>query len=95
MNDLVFESLLLAFKNLFNNDNDALTVEDAQAYLGGKSSPLHKDTLSRWRSNGSGPKFVKYGNGKTASIRYMKKDLDAFIKECTIDPETKKLDLDD
>jgi excisionase family DNA binding protein len=36
-------------------------------------------TLERWRTNGTGPAFVKVGRG----VRYRAEDLDAFVERQT------------
>ena len=38
------------------------------------------DTLSKWRTRGTGPKYVKLGRGRTAVIRYRREDVEAYIE---------------
>lgn len=47
---------------------------DAAAYLA-----LSPKTLERFRSEGTGPAYVKCGPGRRARVRYRKADLDAWI----------------
>lgn len=42
---------------------------------------VHADTLARWRREGKGPRFVKFGTGRTAIIRYRREDLETYIDE--------------
>ncbi|KAB1653249.1 DNA-binding protein [Pseudoclavibacter chungangensis] len=51
---------------------DALSTEQASAFLGGRPSPK---TLANWRSLGIGPAYIKYGDGLVA---YLVEDLEAF-----------------
>jgi predicted site-specific integrase-resolvase len=39
------------------------------------------DTLARWRRNGTGPRFLKFGRGRTAVIRYRQQDIDDFVQD--------------
>lgn len=50
---------------------DLLTAKQAAAYLG-----LQVQTLSVWRCQRRGPKFVRLGR----AVRYRRQDLDAFIE---------------
>lgn len=43
-----------------------------------------KTLLSRWRSEGRGPKYLKLG---AKSIRYDRRDLDAWIEAEKVDPK--------
>lgn len=54
--------------------NILLNTRDAASYLG-----LSAKSLERWRSDGTGPAFVKAGPGRRAAVRYRKSDLDAWI----------------
>lgn len=38
-------------------------------------------TLANWRWLGTGPKFVKFGNGRSAPIRYRRSDVDQWVNE--------------
>jgi predicted site-specific integrase-resolvase len=39
------------------------------------------DTLARWRRNGTGPRFLKFGRGRTAVIRYRQQDIEDFVQD--------------
>ena len=54
--------------------NKFFSSDDAGEYCGGRS----KKTMERWRWEGKGPKFHKFGR----SVLYSKADLDAFIDSC-------------
>lgn len=41
---------------------------------------LARHTLRDWRSEGRGPRFIRLGSGKRASIRYDLSDLQSFIE---------------
>ena len=43
----------------------------------------HRQTLIRWRTKGTGPKFVKINN----QIRYKLSDVEAFEEANTVTPE--------
>ena len=60
-------------------DPQLLTEREAAAFL--NLSPV---TLQHWRSNGTGPAFVKLSN---RAIRYLRHDLDAFVSDRTVRPE--------
>ena len=60
-------------------DKDWLTAKQAAEYLN-----LAYLTLCRWRSQGTGPRFVRMGTGTRCSIRYSLKDLDAYIEACAV-----------
>lgn len=38
-------------------------------------------TLTNWRDRGHGPRFKKTGPGKTAQIRYLLSDVDAWLAD--------------
>lgn len=40
---------------------------------------MTEQTLAHWRVQGSGPAYVKFGEGKGARVRYAEADLNAFI----------------
>jgi hypothetical protein len=53
--------------------------EAAGEYLGGRSRPISKRTLQRWRITGAGPNFVKVGH----AVRYRQQDLEDWIaRQC-------------
>ncbi|MBV2357811.1 helix-turn-helix domain-containing protein [Streptomyces sp. J2-1] len=37
-------------------------------------------TLANWRWAGSGPRYTKLGDGRTARVRYRRADVDAWLK---------------
>jgi hypothetical protein len=39
-------------------------------------------TLPSWRIAGVGPKYLKFGKGRTSPIRYRRCDLDVYIESC-------------
>lgn len=49
---------------------DRLNATEAAEYLG-----LKPKTLAQWRSDGSGPPFLKYGR-----VFYLKSDLEHFLE---------------
>ena len=44
-----------------------------------------KKTVQDWRYRGLGPRYLKYGPGKS-SVRYLRSDLEAFRAASTVDP---------
>jgi hypothetical protein len=53
-----------------------LTVREAAIYLA-----VSADMLQSMRTRGGGPRFAKYGRGRTAPIRYDVRDLDRWVEE--------------
>ncbi len=51
----------------------------AAEYLG-----ISRKSLERWRTEGTGPAFVKVGPGRRAAVRYRKADLDDWISAQTV-----------
>jgi predicted DNA-binding transcriptional regulator AlpA len=51
-----------------------LTRKEASEYTGFSSH-----TLAKWAASGKGPKFRKFGAGRSARVRYSLPDLDAFL----------------
>lgn len=41
-------------------------------------------TLEEWRGSGRGPKYVKNGESRRAAVYYRREDLEAFLRENTI-----------
>jgi len=39
-----------------------------------------EQTLRKWRSKGQGPQWHVLGDGKRAGVRYMKADIDSFLR---------------
>jgi predicted site-specific integrase-resolvase len=57
-------------------DASLLTAPQAADFLG-----VSVDTLSRWRQQGGGPRFVKFTRAKQGIVRYRPADLERFIGE--------------
>ena len=53
-----------------------LNPKETAEYLG-----LSVSWLTKWRSRGSGPAYVKIGSGARGRIRYRESDLRTFIEE--------------
>ncbi len=53
-----------------------LTTKEVAVFLG-----VSLSTLARYRVNGTGPKFVKFGDEKQCTIRYREKDVETYINE--------------
>jgi predicted DNA-binding transcriptional regulator AlpA len=58
-----------------DTNNKLLTEAQASDYLS-----LKAKTLSAWRLQGRGPKFVAFSS---RAVRYRISDLEAFLKSCT------------
>ncbi len=56
------------------------TPLDAAAVIGGRDNPISLKTLSRWRSAGIGPDYIKVG-GK---IRYTTEAIERFLEKNTV-----------
>lgn len=56
-----------------------LDTPQAAAYLS-----VAKQTLENWRTLGQGPRFVRFGAGARAAIRYKITDLDQYIEACAV-----------
>jgi len=56
--------------------NHAIIFDEHETgvFLGGERSPVSDRTLQRWRSEGSGPTFIKIGQ----LVRYRQSDLEEF-----------------
>jgi len=54
------------------------TTTDLAEILG-----VRKQTLRRWRQEGRGPLFVRFGYGRNACVRYRDVDIDAWLTENT------------
>lgn len=54
-----------------------LTTREAAEYLG-----YAKQTLNQWRSDGTGPKYLKNGKpGSPGGVRYKQEDLDEWMQK--------------
>lgn len=58
-----------------------LTPEEA-ALIISSSKPPSTSTLSRWRREGTGPKYLKIGK----AVRYTQEAIDDFLNRCTVSP---------
>jgi hypothetical protein len=56
--------------------NDLERESVAAAFLG-----FRAHTLACWRSQGRGPRFVKYGAGRSSAVRYRRSELVAFAAD--------------
>lgn len=56
-----------------------LDTNQAAAYLS-----VAKQTLENWRTLGQGPRYVRFGTGARAAIRYKIADLDQYIEACAV-----------
>lgn len=61
--------------------DEALNEESAAEFLGQSVR-----TLQKWRYQGIGPRYLKYGTGRPASVRYLRSDLEAFRTASLVDP---------
>jgi len=70
---------------------DPLPMLPYESYLADAEADAHRvlnvsrGTLSRWRSEGRGPKFLKLGSEPTAPIRYRPADIKTFLEESSIE----------
>ena len=56
---------------------ELMNAREAAAKLG-----IHPSTLARWRSEGSGPKYVRMG----ARLMYRESAIEQWITKCTVTP---------
>lgn len=56
-----------------------MTSKEVSEYLG-----VALNTLQKWRSRNTGPKYFKYGGANSAAIRYDKADVEKFRAAHTI-----------
>jgi predicted DNA-binding transcriptional regulator AlpA len=59
----------------YGNGERLLTTEEVAEIL-----QLAPESLGRWRSTGEGPRFVKFGRGRTAPIRYRLTDVLEYVE---------------
>ena len=57
-------------------DEKMMTADEAADFLRVSSA-----TLSRWRADGSGPKYIKLGVRRRGPVRYRFDDLAAFLDQ--------------
>lgn len=53
-----------------------LDSHEAAAYTG-----FEEQTLRHWRSQGRGPRYSKLSPGRTGRIRYLRSDLDRYMRD--------------
>lgn len=68
------------------NEQEIMTEKQAAKYLG-----FSKQSLTNWRCKCCGPAYLKL-HGKT--IRYLREDLDAFLKSGRVVPAAEQKPLD-
>lgn len=56
--------------------DELLTRDDVARMLG-----LSAHTLACWRSAGRGPAIVKFGAGRSAAVRYRRRDIEQWIAD--------------
>lgn len=69
----------LVWRKKVKTDRSTLTTQEAADYLG-----LCARTLQKYRQQGIGPRYVKFGNNPRACVRYPKSELERFIDENTV-----------
>jgi predicted DNA-binding transcriptional regulator AlpA len=47
---------------------------------------LKATTLRQWRYEGHGPRYVKTAPGRSGLVMYRRRDIDAWLDECTVQP---------
>ena len=73
--------------NMSRGDEVMLSTEEVSRYLGGEEKPIPIPTLARWRSEGKGPRYVRFGSGSGSTIRYRQNDLEEYIERHTVQAE--------
>lgn len=43
-------------------------------------------TMQKWRREGRGPRWMKYGPGRAAAVRYRRSDLEEFKRSSVVEP---------
>lgn len=43
-------------------------------------------TLANWRWMGRGPKYSKLSPGKGGPVRYLREDIESWLRECAVTP---------
>lgn len=59
-----------------NRQRSLATAREVAEFLGGDFS---EKTLANWRSQGKGPKYIKFGEGSGAAVRYDWADVEAWL----------------
>ncbi len=62
-------------------NEDLMLIEEAAAYL-----KLSKSTLDQWRSNKTGPRFIRLGDTDRSKVAYRREDLDRWVAEHIEEP---------
>lgn len=60
---------------------EALDEHQAAADLG-----VEVKTVRKWRLEGRGPRWMKYGPGRAAAVRYRRSDLEEFKRSSVVEP---------
>lgn len=61
--------------------DEMLTSKQVSELLGVKLN-----TLQKWRSRGTGPKYFKFGGSNSAAVRYDREDVERFLAARTMNP---------
>ncbi|MFJ7242832.1 helix-turn-helix transcriptional regulator [Streptomyces olivaceus] len=65
-------------------------IPEAQEWMSPKTAAARYEistiTLERWRRENIGPAYSKLGSAANASIRYRRKDFDAWVKANLVTP---------
>ena len=61
--------------------DEQVSPKIAALFLGGKDRPVSVRTLSNWRTDRTGPAFYKLGDAPSSPVRYMIRDLIAYIEK--------------
>ncbi len=59
-------------------DDETLTTEEAAKIIG-----ITPDTLRMWRVQNKGPDFYKLGDTKQSQVRYLRREVQAYIEKNT------------
>lgn len=55
--------------------DDVLTPQEVAEWL-----KVDETTLARWRAQGAGPRFFKYGDADQSPVRYTREAVDEFVR---------------
>ncbi len=64
-----------------SDEEPLLTTSELASYLG--CSPW---TINEWRKLGRGPRFIRLVDSKQSPVRYLRSDVDAWIKSQSVSP---------
>jgi predicted DNA-binding transcriptional regulator AlpA len=65
--------------------DEMLSSKEVSELLG-----VNQNTLQKWRSRNTGPRYVKFGGNNASAVRYYRVDIEKFLKSHTIAPITNK-----